>query len=380
MRIIDPTKLSGLIRSHAEAQMLENRIGGIEIIVRQNDAAVFHDVFGWDSADGRPLQKNMLYRIASMTKPITAVAVLQLADRGLIDLDAPAALFYPQLRHMQVAEVKDGKIAALKPANNLIRVADLLSHTSGIGCSPLLEIMGSFTAQLTFDAAVSEILRQPLSFEPRTNQAYSATAAFDVAAGIVELVSGMAFDDYLSRNIFEPLGMTDVTFAPSVSQWDRMVDMHDRTADGKSMFIKTKTGNVFEPYIPARMAAGAGLAATAEDYIRFAEMLRRGGVSEQGERILSEAMVRRMSSSNVPESIDMGCERWGLGVRVITSDAYPHGLCRGCFGWSGAYGSHFWVDRENEISVVMMKNSRFDGGAGNASACALERDVSASLI
>ena len=122
-------------------------------------------------------------------------------------------------------------------------------------------------------------------------------------------------------------------------------------------------------------AAGGGLASTASDFSVFAETLRLGGVSPSGVRILSEEAVRLMRTPNVPESIPMGYERWGLGVRVIVDSRYPHGLCPGCFGWSGAYGTHFWVDPENRITAVMMKNSRYDGGAGNMSACGFERDV-----
>jgi CubicO group peptidase (beta-lactamase class C family) len=125
--------------------------------------------------------------------------------------------------------------------------------------------------------------------------------------------------------------------------------------------------------------AGGGIAATAADYVRFADMLCAGGVGTDGCRVLSENMVRRMATPNMPEEIDMGGERWGFGMRIVTAPGYPHGLGVGCFGWSGFYGTHFWVDPENKLTIVMMKNSYFDGGAGNSSACQLEKDVSEAL-
>ena len=154
--------------------------------------------------------------------------------------------------------------------------------------------------------------------------------------------------------------------------------MHNRSEQGQSETGATTAGCVFADYFPERLSAGAGLATTAEDYIRFAEMLCFGGILN-GTRVLSQDTVRCMATPHVPEEIEMGSDRWGLGMRVVVNESYPHGLGVGCFGWSGAYGTHFWVDPQNRVSVVMMKNSLYDGGAGNRSACELERDVTACL-
>ena len=377
MKRIDPERLAALIEAHAAAELAENRIGGKEIAVDQAGRPVFRRAFGFADAC---LPARRLYRAASMTKPITAAAVLRLADGGKLDPDWPAARFYPELNRMRVAEVRDGKIVSTRPARGVIRVSDLLSHTSGVGCSPVAEALADDNSALPLKEAVRRILSHPLSFDPRTAQAYSGTDAFDLAAGIVAMVSEMPFEEYLKREIFDPLGMVDTTFDPDPGQWARMVPMHKRTAAGESAVSETTPGRVFETFAPERTSAGAGLAVTADDYLRFAEMLRAGGVSADGARILSEAAVRRMSTPNVPAALGMSCEQWGLGVRVIAEPGYPHGLGVGCFGWSGAYGTHFWVDKENGIVAVLMKNSRYDGGAGNRSACELERDVTEALI
>ena len=375
MKTINKDTLGRLIRRRTEDELSQGRICGKEITVLQDGETVFHVTFGRISVGGAPLRENMIYRIASMTKPVTAAAVLILADAGKIDLYAPVSDYYPEAAHMRVATVENGKIISLRPVETPIRIIDLLSHTSGIGCSPVLETLKESDARLPFGEAVKKILSYPLSFEPRLWQAYSPTAAFDVAAGIIEIVSDRPYAVFLKKKIFEPLGMDDTGFDLSPEQRERTVSIYDRDEDGRGFDSPTVDSCVFEDFLPERTAAGAGLASTAADYSVFAETLRRGGISPSGVRILSEEAVKLMITPNVPDSIPMGYERWGLGVRVITDARYPHGLGPGCFGWSGAYGTHFWVDPENRNTAVMMKNSRYDGGAGNMSACGFERDV-----
>ncbi len=379
MKYLHPAKLSELIETHAKAELDSNKIGGKEIVIHQNGKPVYHGLFGYASANGTKLRKNMIFRAASMTKPLTAAVILHLWDRGAVDLERDVSYYYPAMKNLQIAVIENGEIRTTVPAKNSILVSDLLSHTGGVGCGPVDVLLPVKTNRMTQKEAIEIICRNPLAFEPRTNQSYSATDAFDLAAGIAETVSGMAYEDYLRQNIFEPLQMHDTTFSPTKEQRNRMVSMHDRTAEGKSVDAPMPENCVFEDYIPERKAAGAGIATTAEDYIRFADMLCQNGVSPDGTRVLSENAVKRMSTPNVPAEINMGCEQWGLGVRVIAEEGYPHGLGVGCFGWSGAYGTHFWIDPVNKLSVVMMKNSRYDGGAGNRSACELERDVCAAL-
>lgn len=155
--------------------------------------------------------------------------------------------------------------------------------------------------------------------------------------------------------------------------------MHNRDADGHSIFTTQPTGCVFESIPVQACAAGCGMISTAEDYSTFAEMLINDGATVDGTRILSSMMVKRMQTPHVPESIMDSSERWGLGVRVIVRNDANHHLPIGSYGWSGAYGSHFWIDPENNITAVYMKNSLYDGGAGNYSSFLFEEDVMASL-
>lgn len=380
MKTLDLRKLEQLTTDHTLEELRDGALSGKEILIHQNGKTVFHKVFGFKSADGTPLEPNMLFRAASMTKPITTAGILMLIERGLIDLDEPIKTFYPKAAELKVAEVEGDKVKALRPIINDVTMRHLLSHSSGIGSSPLKEISHAPNNNLPFKDAVESILGNPISFEPGTSQSYSPTDAFDVAAGIAEIVTGEPFDKFLYDNLFLPLGMKNTTFAPTGELLTRAVAMHAKSENGTIFDDNMAENCVFENYLYERRPAGAGLITSAEDYIRFADTLCLGGISPSGTRIMEERTARMMSEPQEPEWAPGCSERWGLGVRVLVSSNYPFGLTAGCYGWSGAYGSHFWIDPDNKLTVVMMKNSRIDGGAGNHSAQTLEKDVSASLI
>ena len=331
------------------------------------------------SVNGSGVIPGALYRIASMTKPVTAAAVLQQVEKGKINLMSPVSDYLTGFEDMKVGHEEGNKVIIDRAAAGTVLVYNLLTHTSGIGTASLCVPQSKGQPKDSLENVAKYYAKQPLAFDPGTAQSYSPTAAFDVAARIVETVSGEAIDEYLKKNIFEPLGMTDTTFNPSDKQWEKMIRMHSRDDNGNSCdgnIMSVWDGSGFKP---TYFCAGGGLASTAEDYSKFVEMLLNGGEGADGKRVLDIGSVRRMRTPYVPESIMSGSERWGLGVRVITEDDYPHGLCRGCYGWSGAYGSHFWIDPINRITAIYMKNSTYDGGAGCRTGCVLEEDITASL-
>lgn len=344
MKILNQIKLKKAIESTLRADMESGKVGGAAIAVRQGGALAYQGFFGEN------VDEKTLFRLASMTKPVTAAAVLLLMDRGMVELHDLAAKYLPEF------------------AGKNFTVFHLLTHSSGLGSRELgveQHEQRPLPSTRSLKAAVDYYSTLPLAFEPGTAPDYSPIFGFDVLARIVEVVSGVPYDQFLKQEIFSPLGMADTVFAPTQEQWSHMIPMHDRV-DGRSVTVPSPPNCIFEDF-PLSYCAGCGaLASTVGDYGKFAEMLLNRGAN-----VLSAEAVKSMGS----RQYDM----WGLGVRVAFDDVVFAPLPNGCFGWSGAYGTHFWVDPTNEITAVYMKNSRYDGGAGAVTAGQFERDVYGAL-
>lgn len=379
MRGLNADKLSKAIKKTAEKNLDEGKIGCADIIVNQNGERIYEGLFGTKTVGGEALEKDSIFRMASMTKPVTAVALLIEAERGSIDLYADVSDYLDGFDNMYIGKMVDGKVVADHKAQNSVKVYQLVSHTSGIGSGVVGEAVygGIKPADRTVKAVAEYLADKPLDFDPGTSQGYS-TAAFDVAARIIEIRSGLPFDEYLKVNIFDKLGMKDTFFTTdSEEQWSRLVGIHGRDENGAPFNEAYKPNTVFANFPAAYFCAGGGLASTAEDYMKFAEMLLNEGKAPDGTRILSAESVKLMRTPVVSDEIMPGNQKWGLGVRVITGD---YSLPVGSFGWSGMYGTHFWVDPENRITAVYMKNSTYDGGAGCKTSVEFENDVMNSLV
>ena len=374
MMLLDAKRVKENIERRVSDDILSGRVGGAAVLVKQSGRVIYKNCFGNASSE-KALSEDAIFRLASMTKPITAVAVMKQIERGLVSLDDTLDKFLPEYAEMELARVVDGELEIIGNAKNKVKILHLLTHTSGIGCGAVGDIVGRDIVRkygYGLKDVAKEYASKPLSFEPYSAQAYSPWVAFDLLARVVEITSGMAYDEFLQKEIFEPLGMCDTTFAPSDEQWGRMVLMHK--FDGASgSFAPLDKGYVFGGFPLTYFCAGAGLASTISDYEKFADMLLKEGESRDGFRILSAESVRRMRTVSIPQEIMRYREMWGLSMRVITDPAYT--LPTGSFGWSGAYGTHFWIDHENEIVGIYMKNSSFDGGSGALTAANFEKDV-----
>ena len=319
-----------------------------------------------------PVTNTTLFRLASMTKPITAVATLILVEKGLLALDDSIAQFLPQFKNIKIIDELGNETIPEK----LPTIRNILTHTSGIAsCDNKLSKMKP-ADKATLDSSIVFYIKNGLDFEPGTRSVYSGTSAFNVLTKIIELVSGEDYLDFLKREIFKPCDMVDTTFILNDEQSKRLIDMHNKE-NGQSVVYNMPKNCIFENFPATHYLGGAGLVSTLKDYCNFSKMLLNKGKVEGG-RVLREESVQLLSTPQVPESIMPGDTRWGLGVRVIVNDEHPF-LPKGCFGWSGAYGSHFWIDPTNNLFAVYMKNSKHDGGAGNCSANNFEATVYNSL-
>lgn len=377
----------------------DGRVAGAASFVSLGGRVLHWDAQGFADAEaGIRLEEDAMFRLASMTKPIVGVAVMILAERGLLRLDDPLGEYLPEYRRMRVAVPNEpasadpyrsdpgapaGTVAneplscRTVPAHREITIRDLLSHCSGLGQGPIgFNEIGLPLAGDTLAVHVPKWAHVPLDFQPGTQTGYSPIAAFDLLGRVAEIVSGLPLDRYLRQSVFGPLGMKDTTFAPSEEQWRRVAAIYECTEQGLVKFADQRIFCRSEYF-----SGAAGLLGTLEDYTRFAQMLANEGGLD-GVRILGSGAVSQMRTAQLADSVP-GFPRgqtWGLSMRVITDgDAAGTALSTGCFGWSGAWGTHFWIDPRRNAAAVFMTNIANAGGADALTAREFETAVERSF-
>ncbi|MCL4178031.1 MAG: beta-lactamase family protein [Verrucomicrobia bacterium] len=337
------------IRAAMQSFLESKEIAGAVTLVATPRTILHLDTVGYaDVAGNRSMTADTLFWIASMTKPITGVAIMMLQDAGRLSLDDPVEKHLPEFKGIRTP---DGK-----PAQLTIR--SLLTHTSGLG-----EISGEEARQCrTLADAVARYVRRPLQFQPGARWQY-CQSSINTAARIVEVISGESFPDFLENRLFRPLGMRDTTFYPSAEQLKRLAVSYRRTEAGE--LEPSEIG--FLLGLPAtsreRFPAGnGGLFSTAPDYARFCQMIAHGG-EWAGRRYLSPASVKYMTSVRTGELKTGFTEGngWGIGWCVVRE---PQGvtamLSPGSHGHGGAYGTQAWIDPVRErIYVLMVQRANF---------------------
>ena len=371
---IDPTLLEKNLTKRIEEDIFSQRVSGVAVAVLQHGKLVYKGTFGVQiPGQNAPLPENAVFRIASMTKPVTTVAVLIQAQRGKLKLDDLVSRYLPAYADLTVGKER-------RPCEEPLRIWHLLTHTSGMEADPdYRQWVNEIPAQRqrTLEEAVQLYLEQPLFCEPGMLRLYSGRVAFDVLARIVEITAGIDFATFVQQEIAAPCGMVDTTFAPDADQWGRMIGMH-AYRDNCAVLAETVPGCVVDQVPVTHPLGGAGLVSTLDDYIKFAQMLQNQGVTENG-RILDASWVRLMATAQLAPELMNDKVNQGLGVRVIVGENYPY-LPVGSYGWSGAYGTHFWIDPANGITAIYMKNSCSDGGSGSLTGKHFEEDVYNSII
>jgi len=326
----------------------------------------YSGAFGRRDGDSEtPVALDTIFSIASMTKPITSVAAMQLVEQGKITLDEPVARVLPQLGGVQVLTGFDaaGK-PMLRPARNPMTLRHLLTHTSGFAYSVWHEQMFKYvqTTGPIPNSVVAPLV--PLMFDPGTNWQYGYSA--DWTGRVVEAISGMNLEQYFQKNILEPLGMKDTGFIFDNSKFDRLAGVFQRTPDGKFQAVPR-----MPPAPPADYNGGGGLYSTAGDYVRFMQMiLRRGLVGPKTEILKGQTVDLMMEnqignltagklksfSPNVSSDVDTapgGADKWGLGF-LINPERHPGGRQPGSLAWAGIYNTYFWIDPRRGVSGVIM--------------------------
>ena len=343
--------------------------GAVTLVARRGRIAHFHAHGQMNLDSKKAMQKDALFRIASMSKPITGTAILMLMEEGKIRLTDPVSKFIPEFKGLKVAVVQEGAGgrggrggAAAEPqfytvpAPREITIRDLLSHVSGLVSGPISTAEANKLGRKPTDTLADYIPRlgaTPLEFQPGSRWSYSPSAGFDTLGRIVEIISGQSFDRFLRDRIFGPLEMKDTTFYPSEAQMPRVATRYQKAANGLTKQEANPPSNVY-------FSGAGGLSSTAEDYEQFAQMLLNGG-QLNGKRLLSPKTVELMSSVHAPDTLPGRApgRSFGLSVQVVNNAvASNFRVSDGSYGWDGAFGTHFWIDpKEKVVGILMVQTS-----------------------
>jgi CubicO group peptidase (beta-lactamase class C family) len=309
-----------------------------------------------DMAARRPMTADSLFWIASMTKPITAAAIMLLVDEGRLGLDDPVSKYLPMFLGQQVVEEQTSAQETLRRPRRPITIRNLLSHTSGLTPRTPLEI--PHVDRLSLAENVTSYPMLPLRFEPGSRYEYS-NAGFNTAGRIVELVGGMPFDEFLRRRLFGPLGMTDTTFWPSKAQMERLAKSYRLVAGGTGL-EEIAIDQLSYPLTDRRrgVCAAGGLFSTAADMGRFCQLILGGGVY-QSHRYLAEASVRSMTTTQTGDLITTGGRDfgYGLGWQTFRRDHLEAAATAGSFQHGGAYNTLMRIDpAQGRIGILMVSN------------------------
>jgi len=374
------TERLGRVSEVGERIVASGEIPGLVTLVARNGKIVHFEAVGQRGVDdNRPLQKDDLFRLFSMTKPVVAVALMQLYEQGGFQLSDPVSKFVPELANLKV--LKNGRLVQAKRA---MTMHHLLSHTAGLshGIDASDPVDQEYAkAKLwqsdDLDDFAARLGKLPLKYEPGTQWHYSV--AMDVVGLIVQRLSGETLDVYLTNHLFQPLGMPDTFFAVPADKFERLLPIHFvDSADGKLKTIDFEKGvgeipgGIFDDcramcdYQDVTLFAGSGgLVSTAHDYARFAEMLRNGGQLDDVQ-ILSPKTIKYMTTNHLPALLDhrpsngtigeTGLPSWlgfGLGLGVIL-DPPSSGFVgsTGEYFWNGGSGVAFWVDPVEDLVVI----------------------------
>jgi CubicO group peptidase (beta-lactamase class C family) len=344
--------------------------GAVTLVARNGRVAHLAAHGQMDIGAHRRMETDTIFRLASMTKPVISAAMLMLFEEGKLLLSEPLSTFMPMFKTLNVAEPTASGDFELVPANREITIRDLLTHTAGFGSAttgPAAAAIAALSGRQpgdTLEEIVPQMAHVPLSFQPGSVWEYSPSFAFDALGRVVEIISGLSLDEFLLQRIFRPLGMRDTAFSLPADKLSRVASVYERGDAGlrpgtiiPALGLSTDPSNRY-------YSGSGGLAGTAEDFSRFANMLVGGGQFD-GQRLLSRKTVELMASNHIGQLpidrpvTDMRGHRFGLGVKVLDNPAEATTLAsRGTFGWAGAFGTQCWIDpAEHMVGLLLLQRS-----------------------
>ena len=349
-------------------------VGFSTLIARGGKIAHFECGGATSLEEGQKVGQDTIFRIYSMTKPITSVALMMLFEKGLFRLDNPVEKFLPEFKDIQVWDGGSNLRPRARPASRPVRVHDLLTHTSGLTYGFMhSHPVDRFYRQkkigenvMTLEEMVKTAVQMPLLFEPGTKWNYSI--ATDVCGRLVEVLSGKPLDVFLHENIFTPLGMVDTGFFVPEEKLHRLMANYQKHPRSGELDVIDPAGSA-SPYAkkPVYLSGGGGLVSTAGDYFRFCQMLLNGGTLE-GAALLSPKTVDFMTMNHLPNdatldeiSVSTFSENrfegtgFGLGFSVVMDPAalmMPVSL--GTYSWGGAASTFFWIDPMEDMIGIFM--------------------------
>jgi CubicO group peptidase (beta-lactamase class C family) len=368
------------IRTWQQRYVDERKYAGSSVLIHRHGNEAFFNAVGLRNIEENlPFTRDTSVRIYSMTKPITSVAIMMLAEKGLFHLDAPVSTFIPGFADMEALVPGAERIEQTEPSVSPT-LHQLLTHTSGLSYpfNPGVLSRAMDEEDLLFKpnqgdlgVMVDKLTGYPLAFQPGTRWEYSV--GIDVLGRVVEVVSGKSLAEFFEQEIFAPLGMTETAFAVPAGTGDRFASLYT-PLEGDAMALNSaRTGGETlrltdrhgqSPFESAKMhSGGGGLVGTLDDYMRFAEMLRRGGTCDGG-RLLSPKTLDFMMRNHLPGDIaSMGPQSFaeqpmegmgfGLGGAVVLDPGRARSAGSvGDFSWGGMASTFFWIDRQEDMSVV----------------------------
>ncbi len=369
---LSPERLGRITEHLTKNYVAPGKIAGCQALVaRHGHVAYFQSLGNMDRERARPMGDDTIFRIYSMSKPITSVALMTLYERGHFQLNDPVHKVIPEWRDHRVWVSGEGASMETREPAQPMTFRQVLSHTGGLTYGATNHPVDRAYREAgirqqpgeTLRSFVEKLARVPLRYDPGDRWMYSFST--DVCAYLVEAISGTPFDRYLQETIFDPLGMSDTSFTVAPENAHRLAASYQRQPDKTTALIDDPERS---PYLkkPTFFSGGAGLASTTADYLRFCEMLRRGGELD-GARILGRRTIELMAKNHLSGNrtlTDMAIGAFsetayegigfGLGFATTLDEVASGTLGQGDFYWGGAASTIFWVDPKEDLIVIFM--------------------------